>query len=72
MQWFRENQITVMDWLALNPDLNPMENLWGRLTRDIYANGGSICNSSRTKAANRKKLVFSEAGISPNSCFEHA
>ena len=52
MQWFRENQITVMDWLALNPDLNPMENLWGRLTRDIYANGGSICNSSRTKAVN--------------------
>ena len=39
MQWFRQNQVTVTDGPALSPDLNSMKNLWGRLTRDVYANG---------------------------------
>ena len=38
MQWFRQNQVTVIDWPTLSPDLNTMEKLWGILTRDIYAN----------------------------------
>ena len=37
MQWFRENQVTVMDWPALSSDLNPMKNLWEILTRDVNA-----------------------------------
>ncbi|KFM58275.1 Transposable element Tc3 transposase, partial [Stegodyphus mimosarum] len=38
-EWFRRNQVTVMDWPALSPDLNPMENFWGILARDAYAKG---------------------------------
>lgn len=30
-------QLIVIDWLALNPDMNPIVNLWERLTRDAYA-----------------------------------
>jgi hypothetical protein len=28
-----------MDWSALSPGLNPIENLWGILVRAVYADG---------------------------------
>ena len=27
--WFEANSVNLLDWPARNPDLNPIENLWG-------------------------------------------
>ncbi|KAJ7316665.1 hypothetical protein JRQ81_002827 [Phrynocephalus forsythii] len=39
--WFSDHGITVLDWPANLPDLNPIENLWGiakRKMRDLRPN----------------------------------
>ena len=37
--FFRENNITLLDHPACSPDLNPIENIWGWMAREVYKNG---------------------------------
>ncbi len=33
--WFNDNDVTVLDWPANSPDLNPIENLWSIVKRKM-------------------------------------
>jgi transposase len=36
-KWFKTNRIKVLDWPSMNPDLNPIENLWRELKLRVQA-----------------------------------
>ena len=60
--WFNDHGITVHDWPANSPDLNPIENLWGiakRKVRDMRPN-----NAEELKAA----IEASWSSITPQQC----
>ena len=60
--WFNDHGITVLDWPANSPDLNPIDNLWGivkRKMRDTRPN-----NADELKAATKATW----ASITPQQC----
>ncbi|KAF0712956.1 hypothetical protein AaE_011906 [Aphanomyces astaci] len=34
-----EQNVPLLSWPSLSPDLNPIENVWGYLVRKVYVNG---------------------------------
>jgi len=34
-KWMKDNNITLLDWLAQSPDLSPIENQWVHLKREL-------------------------------------
>ena len=34
-QWFEDNNVQVMEWLAQSPDLDPIEHLWHHLKSQL-------------------------------------
>lgn len=51
MQYLAHHQIKVLDWPACSPDLNPIENLWGLLVRDVYRNNKQYSSINELKSA---------------------
>ena len=38
-EWFTEEGITEMEWVAHSTDMNCTENLWGNLAHAVYKHG---------------------------------
>ena len=52
--YFSQHSINLLEWPALSPDLNPIENLWGILVRKVYSGGKQYPNKELLKEAIRK------------------
>lgn len=50
-EWFAEQQMTTLPWPAKSPDLNPIENLWGILTREVYKENKQYSSKHELRAA---------------------
>ncbi|KAF7656920.1 hypothetical protein LDENG_00034500 [Lucifuga dentata] len=60
--WFADHGITVLDWPANSPDLNPIENLWDIVKRKMR--DARPHNTDELKAA----IKATWASITPQQC----
>ncbi len=62
--WFNDHGVTVLDWPANSPDLNPIENLWGIVKRKM--------RDTRPNNADELKATVKEtwASIPPQQCLK--
>ncbi|GLD57284.1 mitochondrial ubiquitin ligase activator of nfkb 1-A isoform X1 [Lates japonicus] len=40
--FFQENNVALLDYPVCSPDLNPIENVWGWMAREVYKNGRQL------------------------------
>ena len=51
--FFQSRNLKVMSWLACSPDFNPIVNVWGVLSRQVYNNGKQFHSKSDLENAIR-------------------
>ena len=49
--FFSDNNIAILPWPSKSPDVNPIENVWGLLSRRVYAEGKQFESKSELKAS---------------------
>jgi transposase len=77
-QWLTANNLNVMDWPSISPDINPIENVWGDLKKRLLKVGGRIHNSADLRAQvlllweqyrNERQFVITNCiGAMPTKC----
>jgi transposase len=50
-KWFKAKKVELLEWPALSPDLNPLENVWGILARHVYGKGKQYESKEELKKA---------------------
>lgn len=58
-EWLSRKKIVVLDWPALSPDLNPIENAWSIIARKVYEKGKQYQTVEDLKKAIQKCWVES-------------
>ena len=51
MDYLNTNEIRTLKWPACSPDLNPIENLWGLIVRDVYLDNKQYATVNELKIA---------------------
>lgn len=51
MAYLTHNEIAVLPWPACSPDLNPIENVWGLMVRDVYRDNKQYATVAELKIA---------------------
>ncbi|GBN04490.1 Transposable element Tc3 transposase [Araneus ventricosus] len=49
--YLNSKNVTVLEWPAMSPELNPIENVWCIMSRKVYENGGQFYSVNVLKAA---------------------
>lgn len=65
--WLQKKKIPTIKWPANSPDLNPIENVWGILTRAVFANGRQFKN----KVELREEVLKQWSLIKPKELLNH-
>ena len=45
-EYLSKRTTSVLEWPALSPDLNPIKNIWGLLTQEVYKDGKTFQNTN--------------------------
>lgn len=61
--FFASRNTEVLEWLAISPDLNPIENLWGILSQRVYAHGRQFDSLSHRKVAIQEEWAKIDAPV---------
>ena len=76
LDFFKNENINLLDHPPLSPDLNPIENLWGWMAREVYKNGSFNTKSElkfaiiKAWASIPESLIRNLISSMPNRIFE--
>ncbi|GBN81588.1 Transposable element Tc3 transposase [Araneus ventricosus] len=49
--YLNSKNVTVLEWPSISPDLNPIENVWGIMSRKGFENGGQFYSVNALKTS---------------------
>ncbi|GBN44899.1 Transposable element Tc3 transposase [Araneus ventricosus] len=49
--YLNSKNVTVLEWPPMSPDINPIENVWGIMSRKVYENAGQFYSVNALKTS---------------------